>query len=328
MRFVKTVFQGVFLAAAAFVFATSVFAQTYPARPIRFIVPYPPGGGTDTVARLVAQLLTERLGQQVVIDNRGGANAIIGTDLGAKAPADGYTLVFCLPASVAVNPSLYSDLPYQPERDFAPVIQINVIALLLVAHPSLPANNVRELIALAKARPGQLNFASSGNGSAAHLAMALFKTMAKVDMVHVPYKGGGPAMNDIIGGQVQLMSGPVIAALPHVKSGRVKAIAVTTAGRAKGLPNVPAIGESVPGYESSIWHGVLAPKGTPAAIVRRLNREIDGILQIPEVREHLANQGAEPVGGTPDQFAVLIKSDTAKYAKLLKETGIAGSARR
>lgn len=247
---------------------------------------------------------------------------IIGTDLGAKAPADGYTLVFCLPASVAVNPAFYRDLPYDPIRDFTPVIQLNTIALLLVATPSLAANNVKELIALAKAKPGQINFASSGNGSAAHLAMELFKTMAKVDMVHVPYKGGGPALNDLIGGQVQLMSGPMIAALPHVRSGRLKAIAVTTAQRARGWPEVPAMAETLPGYESSIWHGVVVPKGVPAVIVRRLNREIGEILQIAEIRNRLANQGAEPVGGTPEQFSALIKAEIEKYARLLKDAGI------
>jgi tripartite-type tricarboxylate transporter receptor subunit TctC len=219
MRYVNR-FQPVLCAAALLASTmTGADAQQYPSRPIRFIIPYPPGGGTDTVARIIAQPLFERLGQQIVVDNRGGANAIIGTEIAAKAPADGHTIVFCLPANVAVNPSYYRDLPYDPARDFTPVIQLNTIALLLVAHPSLAASTVKELIALAKAKPGQLNFASSGNGSAAHLAMELVKTMAGVSMVHVPYKGGGPALNDIIGGQVHMMSGPMIAALPHVKSG-------------------------------------------------------------------------------------------------------------
>jgi tripartite-type tricarboxylate transporter receptor subunit TctC len=318
------------LAGVLAVCAAGALAQTatYPTKPVRFIVPYPPGGGTDTVARLIAQPLSDRLRQQVVVDNRGGANAIIGTEMGAKAAPDGYTLVFCLPASVSVNPTYYRNLPYDPQQDFAPVIQLNTIALLLVTTPALPAKNVKELIALAKSRPGQFNFASSGNGSAAHLAMELFNLMAGVKMVHVPYKGGGPALTDIIGGQMHMMAGPMIAALPHVKSGRVRALAVTTERRVRGLPDVPAIAESLPGYESSIWHGVLVPRGTPAAIVARLNREIDEILKIPEVQRRLDSEGAEPVGGAPGKFAALIKSDTAKYAKLLKEVGLAGSGTR
>jgi tripartite-type tricarboxylate transporter receptor subunit TctC len=299
-----------------------VVAQNYPSKPIRFIVPFPPGGGTDTVARVISQRLAEQLGQQVVIDNRGGANAIIGTEMGAKAAPDGYTLTFTLPAAVAVNPSLYPSLPYAPLRDFAPVTQLNTIALLLVAHPGVQANSIRELIALAKSKPGQLTFASSGNGSAAHLAMELFKLMAGVDMVHIPYKGGGPALNDIVGGQVQLMSGPMISALPFVKAGRLKALAVTTDKRIAGLPEVPAIAETVPGYESSIWHGVLAPSRTPRSIIMRLHDEIVKILEVPEVRERFAREGAETVGNTPEQFSAFIKSETLKYAKLIKAAGI------
>ncbi len=305
--------------------AVAQAADTYPSRPIRFIVPYPPSGGTDTVARLIAQPLAARLGQSVVVDNRSGANAIIGTALAAKAPADGYTLVFSLPANVAVNPVYYRDLPYDPQRDFAPLIQLNDIALLLVTANTLPVRNVPELIALAKAQPGQLNFASSGNGSAAHLAMELFNAMAGVRMVHVPYKGGAPALTDIIAGQVQMMSGPMIGAMPHVRAGRVRALAVTTARRTRGLPDVPAIAESLPGYDSAIWHGVLVPRGTPAAIVSRLNSELNAVLQLPEIRERFASQGAEPVGGTPQQFATLIRTETEKYAKLLRGIGMAGT---
>ena len=296
--------------------------DSYPSRPIRFIVPFPPGGGTDTVARAISQRLADSLGQQVVIDNRSGANAIIGTELGAKAAPDGYTLTFTLPAAVAVNPSLYPKLPYDPLRDFAPVTQLNVIALMIVAHPGMPANSVKELIALAKAKPGHVTFASSGNGSAAHLAMELFKLMAGVDMTHIPYKGGGPALTDIIGGQVQLMSGPVIASLPYVKAGRLKAIAVTSDKRVAGLPDVPAVAETVPGYESSIWHGVLAPAGTPRPVIMRLHDEIVKILAVPEVRERFAREGAEPVGNTPEQFGAFIRAEIAKYAKLIKAAGL------
>lgn len=314
------------IAATLLAWPALVQAQNnYPSRPIRFIVPFPPGGGTDTVARLIAQPLAERLKQQIIIDNRSGANAIIGTDLGAKALPDGYTWVFCLPASVSVNPTLYRNLPYDPARDFAPVIQLNTIALLLTVANSLPAKNVAELVALAKAKPGALNYASSGNGGAAHLAMALFNVMAGLNMVHIPYKGGGPAMTDLISGQVQIMAGPMIAAMPHVKSGRVRALAVMSQKRVPGMPDLPTAGETVKGYESSIWHGVLMPKGVPPAILRQVNREINELLKLPEVRERMAGQGAEVVGGSPEDFAAWIKTDTEKYSKLLKQIGMAGT---
>jgi len=303
-------------------------AQEYPNRPIRFIVPFPPGGGTDTVARLIAQPLGERLQQQIVVDNRGGANAIIGTDIGAKAAADGYTLVFCLPASVSVNQTLYRKLPYDPERDFTPVIQLNTIALMLVAANALPAKSVAELIAHAKSNPGQINFASSGRGSAGHLAVELFGVATGVRMTHVPYKGGGPALTATIAGQVQMMAGPMVSALPHLKAGRVRGLALLTPKRVKALPDVEAMGETLPGFDASIWHGVLVPRGTPAAIVQRLNREINELLRVKEIAGRMASRGAETVGGTPAQFAALIKSDTVKYAKLLKSVGMAGSVSR
>ncbi|OGA42998.1 MAG: hypothetical protein A3G24_25230 [Betaproteobacteria bacterium RIFCSPLOWO2_12_FULL_62_13] len=308
------------------VFASVAGAQPpapgYPTRPIRFIVPFPPGGGTDIVARLIGQRLSERLGQQVVIDNRGGANAIIGTELGAKAPPDGYTILMSLQASLAVNPSLYRNLPYDSLRDFAPVIQLTSIPLLLAAHPSLPANSVKELVQLARAKPGQITFASSGTGGSSHLAMELFKIMAKVDMVHVPYKGGGPAINDLLGGQVQTYSGTAISVVPYVKAGRLKALGVTTARRLPVLPDVPAVGETIVGYESVVWQGVVVPKATPLAIVNRLNREIAGTLQLAEVKERLTGTGATVMGGTPAEFGALINSEIAKYAKLIKETGV------
>jgi len=316
------------LAAAVPALPFAAVAQDYPARPIRFIVPFPPGGGTDTVARLIAQPLAERLRQQLVIDNRGGANAIIGTDIGAKAPADGYTLVFCLPASVSVNQTLYRNLPYDPARDFTPVIQLNTIAIMLVGANALPVNSVAELVAYAKARPGQLNFASSGNGSAGHLAVELFAQTTGIRLVHVPYKGGGPALTDTISGQMHMTAGPMISALPHVKAGRVRGLAVMAPQRVRGLPDVEAMGETLPGFDASIWHGVLAPRGTPAAIVQRLNRDLNDVLRLPEIADRMARQGAETVGGTPEQFAALIKSDTAKYAKLLQAVGMAGSIKR
>lgn len=315
---------GMFLALSAL----SLQAQDYPNRPIRFVVPFPPGGGTDTVARLIAGPLSERLKQQIVVDNRGGANAIIGTDIGAKSPADGYTLVFCLPASVSVNQTLYRNLPYDPARDFAPVIQLNTIALMLVTSNKLPVKNVAGLIAHAKANPGQLNFASSGNGSAGHLAVELFNMTTGIRMVHVPYKGGGPALTDTIAGQMHMTAGPMVSAIQHVKAGRVRGLALLTPQRVRGLPDVEAMGETLPGFDASIWHGVLVPRGTPAAIVQRLNSEISGLLQDRNIADRMAGSGAEVVGGTPKQFEALIRSDTAKYAKLLKAVGMAGSVSR
>lgn len=297
-------------------------AAGYPSKPIRFIVPFPPGGGTDLVARLLSQRLTERFGQQVVVDNRGGANTIIGTELAAKAAPDGYTMVLVLPVSVAVNPSLYRNLPYDPVRDFAPVIHLNSIALLLSAHPSLAANSIGELVQLAKAKPGQLTFASSGIGGSSHMALELFKLLAKVDMVHVPYKGGGPALNDAIGGQVHTYCGTLLTSLPIVKAGRLKALGVTSARRLATVPDIPAISETVPGYESDTWQGILVPKGTPSAIVNRLNHEIARIMRSAEALDRFANQGAEPVAGPPEEFGVYIRAEIAKYARVIKNAGI------
>ena len=296
--------------------------QPYPTRPIRLIVPYPPGGGTDIVSRPIAQKLTEAFGQQVVVDNRGGANAIIGTELAAKASPDGYTLLFALPANIAVNPNLYRDLPYNPIRDFAPIAQINTFAMLLVSHPSLPVNSVADLIQFARSRPGKLNFASSGEGSGPHLSMELFKAMAKIDITHVPYKGGGPAANDLVGGQVQLMTGTLMSTLPLVKANRLKALGVTSSRRSQVAPDIPAIGETVSGYDFSNWHGILAPSGTPLPIIDRLNTEIRKITSSRDVRDRLASMGAEPVSGTPDDFTNLIKSEIVKYQKLLIAAGV------
>jgi tripartite-type tricarboxylate transporter receptor subunit TctC len=303
-------------------------AQSYPSRPMRFVLPFPPGGGTDTIARLISGPLSERIGQQVVIDNRPGANAIIGTDVAARAAPDGHTMLYAIPANLSVNSTLYKQLPHDPSRDFAPVIQIGTVALLLVVHPSLPVKTVNDLVRLARARPGQLNFSSSGHGSSAHLAVELIKSMANVDMVHVPFKGGGPALNAVIAGEVQLSSNTMIAQLPHVKAGRLRAVAVTTDTRVPALPEVPAIGETLIGYGSSIWHGIVVPKATPASAVRRLNSELNAILKLVELRERLFTSGVEPIGGSPEAFGALIDADTAKYGKLLKDIGLAHSVTR
>ena len=302
--------------------AMETHAQPYPTRPIRLIVPYPPGGGTDIVSRPIAQKLTDAFGQQVVVDNRGGANAIVGTELAAKASPDGYTLLFALPANIAVNPNLYRDLPYNPVRDFAPIAQINTFAMLLVSHPSLPVNSVSDLIQLARSRPGKLNFASSGEGSGPHLSMELFKSMAKIDITHVPYKGGGPAANDLVGGQVQLMTGTLMSTLPFVKANRLKALGVTSSRRSQVAPDIPAIGETISGYDFSNWHGILAPRDTPLSIIDHLNPEIRKITSSREVRDRLASLGAEPVSGTPDDFTNMIKTEIVKYQRLLIAAGI------
>jgi tripartite-type tricarboxylate transporter receptor subunit TctC len=299
-----------------------VQAADYPTKAIRFVVPYPPGGGTDTVARIVARRLAESLGQQVVIDNRGGANAIIGTQIGAKSAPDGYTMVLGVPASLAVNPALYRDLPYDPARDFAPVSQLTENAYVLTAHPAAAPTTVKELVDLARAQPGKLNFGSSGNGSAGHLVLEQLKRKAGIDIVHVPYKGGGPALNDLLAGQIQLMGGPMVAVAPLVKARRLKALAVTTARRSAAMPDVPAVAETLPGYQSSGWAGVLVPKGTPRAMIARLSTEIGRALQNPEVRRQLGEQGSEPAPGTPSEFAVLIARDIDAYRQLLRDAGM------
>jgi len=297
-------------------------AQEYPARAVRLIVPFPPGGGTDYFGRILAQTLGENLGATFVVDNRGGAGGIIGTDLAARSKPDGYTILL-VSTSHAINPSLHRKLPFDPVRDFAPVTMLAAGPLLLVVHPSLPARNVRELIALAKARPGMLTVASAGNGTPPHLAVELFKTLARVDMVHVPYKGNGPAYTDLISGQVPVMFPSIATALPIVKSGRVRALAVTTVARSRIAPELPTLSEAgVPGYELSSWYGLLAPAGTPATIVGRLQQEIARIFGAAELREKLMAQGVEPLANAPDAFAKALAAEIAKWNKLAQAAGI------
>lgn len=310
------------LAAAATALAQNVAAQEYPQRPIRFIVPFAAGGGGDIVVRTVAQRLTEAMGPPVVVDNRSGAGGNVGTDLAAKSAPDGYTILMANVAPIAINVSLYKKLPYDSVKDFAPVSLMAVFPNVLVVHPSVAAKSVKELIALAKAHPGQLTYASAGNGSTTHLAAELFKSMAGLDMIHVPYKGGGPALVDLIAGQVNLYFGSMPAALPHVKNGKLRALAVTSAKRSRAAPELPTVAESgFPGFAADTWIGVLAPAGTPGPIVVRLNREIVKILQQPELEEKLSAQGAEPVTNSPEQFAAYIKSEIRKWAKVVKESG-------
>ena len=297
-------------------------AEPYPARPVRFVVAFPPGGGTDIIARSIAQKLGERLGQQVLVDNRPGAGGNIGTDIVAKSSPDGYTLLMGSAGPLAINASLFARMPFDPIKDLAPVTLAASTPNVLVVHPSLPAATVRELIALAKARPGEINFASSGHGTPAHLAGELFNSMAGVKLIHVPYKGAAPALADLLGGQVQLMFSNMPPALPHVKDGKLRALAVTSLKRSPAAPDLPTVDEiALPGFEANTWHGVVVPAGTPGAIVARLNREIVAILHLPDVVERLSGQGAEALGSTPEEFAAYIKSESVKWAKVVRDSG-------
>jgi tripartite-type tricarboxylate transporter receptor subunit TctC len=316
-------FRFVVLVALCAIAPSAAFAaDAYPARPVRMIVAYPPGGGTDIVGRMMAQKLTETLGQNVVIDNRGGATGNIGTELAARANPDGYTLLMGNVAPNAINVSLFKKLPYDPVKDFAPVSLVAITPNILVVNPTVSVKSVKDLIALARAKPGVLNYPSAGIGSSSHLAGELLKILAKVDMVHVPYKGGGPALIDTISGQMQIMFATTPAAMPHVKSGKVRPIAVTTEKRSQTLPELPTIAETVKGYEASTWYGLLAPAGTSPAIVTRLHQDTVKILSVTDTREKLGAQGFEPVGNTPAEFGAYIKSEIAKWGRVIREAGI------
>jgi tripartite-type tricarboxylate transporter receptor subunit TctC len=295
--------------------------QPYPAKPVRIISPYPPGGGNDAICRAVAPKLTERLKQQVIVDNRPGANAIVGTELAARAAPDGYTIVL-IPSGHAVNASLYKKLPYDSIRDFTPITLVGSSPLILAVHPTLPVKNVKELIAFAKARPGQLTYVSSGVGASGHLAGALFDVMTGTKMLHIPYKGMALAITDLIGGQVFMTFGTSLSVTPHVRSGRLRALATTGAQRMKSMPDTPTIAESVPGYEATLWYGFVGPARMPPEIVRRLSTEIGAVLKLPDVREHLASQGLEATPSTPEEFGKLLVSDLDRWAKVVKRAGV------
>ncbi len=302
--------------------AAGTLAQPYPAKPLRLVAPFPPGGPADILSRIIGQHLAESWGQQVVVDNRAGAGGNIGSDIVAKAPPDGYTLLLGFVGTHAINASLYSSMPYDNVRDFEPVSRVAMVTIILVLHPSVPANSVKDLIALARGRPGELTFGSPGNGTPQHLAGELFNTMAKVKMLHIPYKGAVPALNDLLGGRVSMIFSSMPPALPHITTGRLKALAVTSGKRSPAVPEVPTIAESgLPGYEVINWYGVLAPAGTPKDIVARLNGEIRRILSLPDVKERLAAQGAETITSTPQEFGAYIKSETEKWAKVVKFSG-------
>jgi tripartite-type tricarboxylate transporter receptor subunit TctC len=302
--------------------AVDAQAQAYPTKPIHFVVPYPPGGPLDTVARLLGQRVAESTGQPVIVDNKPGAGGSIGAEAVAKAPPDGYTILMGAVATHAINPTLYASIPYDPIKDFTPVTQIASTPNVLVVNPAVPAGNVRAFIAYAKANPGKLNFGSGSTGSAGHLAGELFKTMAGIDMTHVPYKGAAPAMNDLIAGRIQVMFDNLSSSLAQMRAGKVRALAVTTAKRSALAPELPTIAESgLPGFDINTWFGILVPAGTPRAIVERLHGEFTGALATRDIREKMLNLGAEPVGSSPGEFAAYIRTEGEKYSRVIRASG-------
>lgn len=303
-------------------FTSAALAQAYPSRPIRLVVPQSPGGSTDQVARPLARQLGEMLGQPVVVDNRAGAGSVIGTDIVAKSEPDGYTLL-AVAASFTISPSLYKQLPFDAARDFAPITLVSAFPNILVVQPNLSVSSVMELIGFLKANPGKLNYSSSGIGTGTHLSMELLKHLAGVDMVHVPYKGGAPSVTALLAGEVQVTLATISTALPHVKSGRLRALAVTSRQRVSALPDVPTLAESgVPGYEYSSWIGLLAPAKTPRAVIEKVGTEAARAARTPQMRGILALEGAEPVGSSPDEFASQIRAELARWQKLVAAAGI------
>ncbi|MFL6566242.1 MAG: Bug family tripartite tricarboxylate transporter substrate binding protein [Burkholderiales bacterium] len=298
-------------------------AQTYPEKPVRLIVPFSAGSAVDTLARIPGQKLSELWGQQVVVDNRVGANGTIGTEAAAKAPADGYTLVLANDAGLATSPALYPKLPYDPLRDFAPIALAASIPVVLVVNASFPASSVQELVSQARANPGKINYASGGNGSAQHLPMEMFKLAAGIDLVHVPYKGLGPAFNDVVAGQIPVMFAGVSNVFPHLKSGRIRALAIGSAKRSGALPDLPTMQEAgIAGFDYAAWAGFLAPAGTPASLIDKINSDLRKVLGLPEVRDKLIALGFEVSPGTPQEFGAKIEREIAKVAKVVKEAGI------
>jgi tripartite-type tricarboxylate transporter receptor subunit TctC len=310
------------LIAACAVAAPPVLAQAYPQKAVRIVVPFAPGGTTDIVARLLAAKLAQPLGQSVVIDNRPGANGIVGSEIVARSAPDGYTLMMGYLGNLAMNPALYAKLSYDPIRDYVPVTLVASTTQAIVVHPSLPAKTVPELIALAKSKPGQLNYASAGVGAPSHLSGELFKQMTGIDMVHIPYKGGGALMTDLLSGQVTISFGGLAAALPNVRSGKLRLLAVASAKRSAAVPDVPSVAESVPGFDVPSWLGVVAPAGTPRPIIERLHAEIAKVLATDEVKERLAAEGGEVIAGGPEEFAAYLRSEIAKWDKVIKGANI------
>ena len=312
-----------FLVAAVATIACSVAAaQNYPTKPIRFIAPFPPGGSTDFLARIVALKMSESMGQQVVVENRGGAGGTIGVEAAAHAAPDGYTIVMGHVGTFGVNPTLYPKLPYDAIKDFAPITLLAMVPNGMVVHPALPVRSVKDFLAIARAKPKALLYGSGGNGSAAHLAAAYFELLAKIQLTHVPYKGTGPALIDLVAGQTSMMITGMPAVMPHIRSSRLRLLAVGNVKRLALLPEVPTIAESgVPGYDATQWYGVLAPAGTPRELVMKLNAEMTRALKLPDVRDKLAADGALPVGDTPEEFAAHIKTEIARWAPVVKASG-------
>ena len=296
-------------------------SQQYPTKPVRIIAPFAPGGGTDFIARLIAQKLTERLGHQVIVENKPGAGGNLGAEFAVKSAPDGYTLLL-VAGSYTVNPSLYK-LSFDPVNDITPIVQLSQGPFVVAVHPSVPANNLKELIELARRQPDKLSYASAGSGSITHLASELFLDMAKIKIVHIPYKGTGPALNDTIAGSTQLIFGSVSTTLQFIKSGRLRGLAVTTPRRISALPDLPTVAEAgVPGYEVVLWHGLVAPKGVPRLIVDRLNREANEVLKAKDMGDLLATDGVAPAGGTPEQFRAVIKADIGRWRGVVKQANI------
>jgi tripartite-type tricarboxylate transporter receptor subunit TctC len=298
-------------------------AQTWPNQPLKIVSPFPPGGTNDTVARIIAFKLGENLGQPVVVDNRAGAGGMIGSEYVAKSPPDGYTLLMSTPGPITINRFLFAKMPYDPDKDFTPITHVANVPQVVLVNPSVKATSVKELIELAKANPGKINFGSVGNGSTLHLAGELFKTMAGVDLVHVPYKGSAPALNDILGGQIQLMFDVIVSGMPHAKAGRLRALAVTGSKRSSYAPELPTVAEAgLPGYEVVTWYGILAPAGMPAGLSKRLNEEIVKVLKAPDVASKLSTQGVDIVASSQDEFVSYLRSERDKWSKVIKQAGI------
>lgn len=296
--------------------------QTYPVKPIRLVVPQPPGGGNDTIARLISQKLSAALKQQFTVDNRAGAGGLIGADIVAKAAPDGYTLLLANVAGMVIVPNIQKSMPYDALKDFAPVSLIASAPLLVVVHPSLPVTSIKQLISLGKAKPGQINYASNGVGTSTHLATEMFKTMTKTDFVHIPYKGLGGAITDLLSGQVQLMFSSAVAMMPHVQSGRLRAIAMTGARRSAAIPHIPTVAEAgVPDYESGSWYGISAPAGTPRTIIDLLNQEIVAAVRAPDITDKLVAEAVIPVGSSPAEFATHIQKEFARIGQVIKSSG-------
>jgi tripartite-type tricarboxylate transporter receptor subunit TctC len=297
-------------------------AAEFPTKPVRLVVPFPPGGGADTLARQVGQRLAQKWNQQTVIDNRGGAGGLIGTEIVFRAASDGYTLLFATQSTHGTNPSLYRKLPYDPVAGFIPVAMVASVPNVLVVHPSVAATNVKELIALAKQKPGALNYASVGTGSSQHLTGELFKSRSGININHVPYKGTGPALIELVSGQVQMMFTNLITSVGHMKSAKLRGLAVTSRARSSAAPELPTVAEVIPGFEAVSWYGIVAPAGTPPSVVNLLNRDINAVLAEQSLRERLLAGGAEPAGGTPRNFADYIREEIRKYADVAKLAGI------